>query len=231
MSNSLRIPLLWLLLALLFSPAQAAPVLTSAYSLTGLTGNWTYGRTNWNAFAEFGNLNNVTDLSTVESLLDGPYVPLTSAQTGLRNGIYNWPLPSNTSMTFTLSQIHTLNTLTFLSSRSNSGFTPVVLEYALGGGPWLLAQATTTGALGVTTGAANPYTLNFGGVVADQFRVSLSTLVSGDQLSFHTISVDGASLSTPEIDTRAATLPLAFCFLLCLLVTERRRLHPHALES
>ncbi|WP_426111340.1 PEP-CTERM sorting domain-containing protein [Massilia sp. PWRC2] len=178
----------------LAAQAGASTIDSSSYSLTSLTGTFALGRTDWNAVGEFGSLNNTTQLAQVQTLLSDGYTPMTSSQTGY-NGLYSgYPSNANTiEFAFNGGADYLLNSLTFLASRSYSSTTSVVLEYALNGGAWQTAASTTTGALGITTGAANNYLLNFGGVTADAFRLSLN----GSQISFHEISVDGTT-AVPE---------------------------------
>lgn len=182
---------------------HGAVISSTEYQLTALSGTFSYGRTNWNAYGEFGgngNIDNVADKSAVEALLSDGYTPLSSGQTGMKNGIYSgYPSTGLHTIEFDFgggSSNYILNSLTFLSSRSYSSDTSITLEYALANSGWLVAASTTSGALGITNGTANNYTLNFGGVTADSFRITLN---GGDQVSIHEISVDGSMVAVaPE---------------------------------
>lgn len=178
----------------LAAQAGATPIATSNYSLTKLTGTFELGRTNWNALSDYGYLNDTTQLGQVQTAFSDGYTSMASWQTGY-NGLYSgYPMGANTiEFAFNSGTDYLLNSLTFLSSRSYSNSTSVVLQYALNGGAWQTAASTTSGALGIKSGAANNYMLNFGGVTADAFRLSLN----GGQISFHEISVDGRT-AVPE---------------------------------
>lgn len=174
----------------------ATPIAASNYSLSELSGVFAYGRTDWNAYGETGGrVNNSTDISRVQNLLSDGYTPLNSSQSGHYNGIYSgYPNANNTiEFEFNGGSDYILNSLTFLSSRSYSTSTTIALQYALNGGAWQTALNTTTGALGISTGSANDYTLNFGNVTADAFRLVLD----GSQISFHELSIDGAAVPEP----------------------------------
>jgi hypothetical protein len=194
----------------------AAPIAASTYSLTGLTGTFEYGRTDWNGLSDVGYVNDTTDISRVQTILSDGYTAMSSGQNGQVNAIYSgYPGGENTiAFAFNSGMDYVLNSLTFLSSRSYASNTTIVLEYALNGGAWQTTASTTTGALGISTGNANNYTLNFGGVTADAFRLVLN----GSQISFHEISLDGAAAAVPE----PTTIALLGLGLLGFAVTRRK---------
>ena len=177
--------------------AVASPISTSSYQLTSLTGNFVLGQTDWNGFNQFGALNNVTQRALVQSILSDGYVAMYSPGNGQFNGIYSG-YPSSTQtieFAFNGGADVTLDSLTFLSSRSYSNTTSVMLQYAHDGSAWQTALNTTAGQIGITTGVAHDYTLNFGGVTADAFRLVLG----GNQISLHEITINGAEVAqVPE---------------------------------
>jgi hypothetical protein len=193
-------------ICLLNSTASLAALISPIeYNLTGLTGNFAYGRTDYNAYGESAtfNLDNVSSLSTVETLLSDGYVPMGYIP-GQKNGIYSgYPSTGFHSIEFAFNNgtDYLLNSFSFLSSRAYTSSTNIQLEYALNGQPWQIASSTTSGALGITTGNANSYTLDFGGILADSFRLTLN---SGGQVSFHEVSIDGSkATAVPEPATLA----------------------------
>jgi len=182
---------LCILLVSQFSFAQLIP--SSEYSLTELTASWVWGDTDFNAHCSgSGLIDNVADLAAVDDMLSNGYVDMPANCGGPFNGIYPWPDPDD---------FHTIefamdggtnviiNQLSFISSRSYSDATDITVDYAIDGGPWITAIATTSGAMGITTGAANTYTLDLGNVDADRFRIT----TAGDQVAFHEVMIDGDS--------------------------------------
>jgi hypothetical protein len=196
--------------------ASADVISASTYSLTKLTGNFNYGYTDWNGGSV---VNNSAQLNRVEGILSDGYVANTTRK-GTVNGIYSgYPDAANTiEFSFDGGVDYKLDSLTFLSSRSYSDATTVGLQYALNGGNWVTAMNTTAGALGITTGDAYNYTLNFGGVTADAFRLVLN----GDQISFHEISVDGALKVAPAVVPEPTTVALLGLGLLGFAASRRK---------
>ncbi|HZZ79886.1 MAG TPA: hypothetical protein VFE62_15310 [Gemmataceae bacterium] len=175
--------------------ARAGLINATNYSLTQITGSYAWGQTDWNDVAGQGFVNNGTDLAKVQTLMSDGYA--NSPPGGTVNGVYNW-LPGGfhaLEFQFNGGQQYTLDQLTFISSRSYGPGTPISVDYSLGGGPWITAVATTSGALGISTGSANTYVLNLGGVVADAFRFTTN---GGDQVSLHEISIFGSPAAVPE---------------------------------
>lgn len=183
---------------LLSSTVEAAFISNSQYSLTQIGGTWAYGSTGWNLGTP---VNNAADLVSVGQLLSNGYTDNFDQRTV--NGIYMFPGP-NGQLTFSFNggAQYLLDTLSFISSRAY-GTSPIVLEYKLGAGPWQIAESTTTSALGMYPALSNnlnpgqSFSLSFGSVLADSFRIT----ISGSQVSLHEISVFGVeapSATTPE---------------------------------
>lgn len=187
------------------SLVQAEVVSPSDYSLTSISGTWAYGQTDWNDVGGAGAVNNAADVATVNGLLSDGYVP--SASGGTVNGIYSaYPGFEIDVLTFAFAGgiDHVLSSLSFLSSRSYEDDTTLIFEYALNGSGWMAGASTTSGALGISTGAANWYTLFSGNITADAFRL---TFVSGDQVSLHEIKLEGES-SAPGVPEAGSTMGL-----------------------
>ena len=136
-------------LAILMSSASYAGVIeVTDYRLTAINGNFSYGRTDWNANFEFGVLNNISDLSEVETLLSDGYTELSGSATGKTNSIYSsFQLNDFHSLEFSLMDDYILESFSFLSSRSYNDLTALSLEYSLGGDAWQSAISTTSGVL------------------------------------------------------------------------------------
>ncbi len=201
---------------------SAAPIATSAYKLTALSGSFSFGQTNWNGFGQFGVIDNTTQLADVHAVLSDGYTPL-GPWADTYNGIYSgYPDNANTIEFSFGGADYALDTLTFLSSRSYTWETSIVMQYALNGGAWQTAASTTAGALGIMDGDASAYTLNFGGITADAFRLSLN----GNQISFHEISVDGQAIPAADVPEPAGMALLGLGLL--GLAASRRQSKPKA---
>jgi len=191
-------------IAVLASLAGVASAASVDYSVTGLSGTWAFGNTEWNGYDTLGNLNNTTDVGTVNEMLHSPYAYSAPGSADV-NGIYNYP--SNASIVFSTSGATTFGSLTVLSSRSYAPWTTIQVDYSNDGGlTWLQALNTTTGALGwvdVGTGgsATESVTMNLGGVQGDELRLT----ANGTQISLHTVSIDGVS-AVPEPSAMAMLL-------------------------
>jgi len=208
-------------LCFLAGAAQSAPISQTEYGLTGLSNGWTLGRTDWNAADEFGH--GGTALATAATVLQDGYSPLSPNQTGQYNGIYRWPTLGLENLTFSMNggTDYVLDSLTFLSSRSYSSLTQIELQYRLDGGSWMSSVATSTGALGMShSGAAEVYSLSFGNVQADQFRLLFGT--GGDQVSLHEVNISG-TLAQPSVVPLPAALPLLLAAMGTLGFAGRRR--------
>jgi hypothetical protein len=156
--------------------------------LTSIVGSYAWGCTDWNGESTLGYVNNVSDLGTVEELLcDGYEFQPSGCSTP--NGIYNWETPGLHALEFAFNggTNYTLNSLSFISSRSYGTSTPISIEYSVDEGSWIEAASTTSGDLGITSGDAETYTINLGGVIADRFRYTTN---GGEQVSIHEISID-----------------------------------------
>jgi hypothetical protein len=211
-----------------FSPIVSAQVIPAdQYSLTALVGEFSWGYTDWNAHCSgTGLINNVTDLSAVETILSDGYADdfrTVCPATPPFNGIYNWPNPSNpATYEFAIAggTNAILDELRFISSRSYNSSTSITVQYSLDGGPWTTAATTTAGTLGIVTGSAATYSLPLGGVQADRFRLTLQ----GDQVSVHEIIVLGQGrLAVPALGSWgviAMTLLLASAALLTLRMRQ-----------
>ena len=119
----------------------------------------------------------------------------------LFNGIYNWDPAGLHALEFAFNggTNYSLNSLSFMSSRSFANPTPISVEYAVDGSGWIVAASTTSGTLGIITGPVNTYTINLGGIVADRVRFVTD---GGDQVSLHEIIIDGerqGALSVPAM--------------------------------
>lgn len=196
------------------STASATPIASSTYSLSALSGVFAFGRSDWNAYSEPGGVvNNTTQLAAVKGLLSDGYVEHNNQSLGF-NGIYSGYPYGNNSMTFSFTggADYLLDSLTFLSSRSYGTTTSIILQYVLDGGAWQTALSTTSGALGMLNTGSRSYTLNFGGVQADAFRLVLD----GSQISFHELSVNGTAVPEP------GTVTMLGLGLLGLVATRRK---------
>jgi hypothetical protein len=200
--------------------ASAQIIPSGEYSLTSITGSYAWGQTDWNDATCLGYVDNVADLATVETLLSDGYTAQSAnspcGANPIANGIYNWDPAGFHALEFDMvgGANYTLNQLNFMSSRSYSGTTPITVDYAVDGGPWTTAVATTSGTIGITTGAANTYSLSLGGVVADRFRF---TTTDGDQVSLHEISIEGvAELAITSIPTLSEVGIWVFALLLAV---------------
>src|SRR5690606_24918736 len=123
------------------------------------------------------------------TILSNGYVFISpSTPTPPYNGIYSYPAPSQMEFTSNSGEIE-FNSFGFISTRSYSNNTSITVEYRTGGGAWNIAASTTAGALGITTGEANTYTISFASVTADQFRVTTSP----EQISFHEVWIEAST--------------------------------------
>lgn len=185
--------------------ATSASATSLDYSVSNISGSWAWGQTQWNDEAGLGYVNNATDLAAVEAILEGAYV-YQAPHAQVANGIYNWP--SNGSVTFQTGALSTLNTLSILSSRSYSSSTSISVDYSAdGGASWTQAFSSTTGAMGwVDVGTAGSATelinIALGGVYGNALRFN----VVGDQVSLHTVTLDGSTTAVPEPESYALML-------------------------
>ncbi|GIW97409.1 MAG: hypothetical protein KatS3mg111_0742 [Pirellulaceae bacterium] len=207
--SKLLISCFTVLLAIPTQSSLAGLVDTSEYSLTQIEGVWSFGSTNRSNNAE---VDNVHDLSSVNNLMSDGYTDLYDNTGTAENGIYTYD-PDNKGiyygrLTFSFNggNDFQLETLDFISSRAFSASTQVILEYQLDGGGWQNAVTTTTEDLGMhpllsnafssPPPAGTTFTLNFGSVLADQFRL---TFDGGNQVSIHEVSVFGSAITAvPE---------------------------------
>lgn len=170
--------------------ATAASISPSEYALQNIVGSYHYGQTDWVDDILPGPVDNVADLGVVEGLMSDGYVVLAPAVGPPYNGIYNFPSAGLHALEFAMNsgQDYTLSALSFISTRSYDGTTPIRVEVALDGGAWAVAAATTPDALGMVTGPDTLYTIALGDVQADAFRFVTE---DGNQVSLHEIIVDG----------------------------------------
>jgi hypothetical protein len=205
-------------IAVLAGLAKVACAASVDYSVTGLSGTWAYGNTEWNGYGSLGNLDNTTQVGTVDALLHSAYT-YSAPNSAATNGIYNFP--SSAAIVFSTAGMTTFDSLTVLSSRSYSPTTTIRVDYSNDGGlTWLQALNTSTGALGwvdVGTGgsATETITMALGGVQGDELRFS----ANGSQISLHTVSIDGVSV-VPE---PSATAMLVASLGLIGFAAKRRR--------
>ena len=176
--------------------ASAVSISPGAYTMTGIVGTYTYGQTDLNYGVPVAN---VADLGLVEGMMsDGYHSPVNGGENEYPSdiGIYNFPAAGLHALEFAMNggQDYNLDSLSFISTRSFSDATPIQVDMALDGGGWVLAAATTSGALGIVTGTDAVYTIALGGVQADRFRL---TTGGGGQLSIHEIIV-GGEIITPD---------------------------------
>lgn len=189
--------------------AGAAPIATTSYHLSSITGTFAWGQTDWNAVSSLGSVNNTTDLATVNAMMSDGYAFMAGGSgAATANGIYNWPVGGYNALTFTFDggANHVLDSLSFVSSRSYAANTSIAVDVMLDGGAWVNALTTTAGALGISTGSGNTYTLNLGGVSADAFRFVLQ---GGNQVSVHEIGLAGSAAATVPEPASFALVALA----------------------
>ncbi len=166
----------------------------SLYNLTALTGSWGWGVSDWHSNII---LDNATEIAAVETILSDGYVFIDpSTPTPPYNGIYSgYPTPiSQMEFTSNSGPIE-FDSFSFISTRNNSNATTITIEYRTGGGAWNTVASTTSGALGITTGGANTYTIPFAAITADQFRVTTNL----NQISFHDVWINGSAASAITI--------------------------------
>jgi hypothetical protein len=213
-----------LLVAALFaaSSASAAVLSTSQYHVTSLAGSWMTGSSGWN-------LAGSTNAAAADTLLSNGYADDFSHT--VVNGIYaGYPAASSSIVFGTVGGADfMLNTFSFITTRNYANTTTVTLEYALNGGSWITAASTTTGTLlaplsSCLNGMNNDCvgknaTLNFGGVLADQWRLSFN----GSQVSLHEVIVDtGAGVPATDIP-EPASLALVGLGLLGVSALRRKK--------
>ena len=163
--------------------ADVAP--RAGVTVVQMTGQFQWGYTDWNAYSEYGNLNNETDLDHVSNILNNGYAFAPPASSGFDNvnGVYN-AFSGPHTMLFDLEGDGTLvENFSFISSRSYGDATAFELEALNSGGEGVSIYSNTTGNMGVTTGDARAYHLD----VADVFTDSVRMTISGSQLSLHEI--------------------------------------------
>ena len=192
-----------LLIALFVTCSANAIILdTSQYNVTGLSGSWGTGSTGWN-------LTGVVTVASADALMSDGYIDNFDQTTV--NGIYaNYP-DSFSSITFgTVGSADVLlNSFSFITSRNYSNTTILSLDYSLNGGAWINAETTSTGSLLAPLSpclsvpenlcAGMTATMDFGGVIADQWRLTLT----GEQVSLHEVTITNNPSMVPEPETLA----------------------------
>ena len=182
--------------AVLAALANVACAASVDYAVTGLSGTWAYGYTEWNGYDTLGNLDNASQVGNVNAMLHATYA-YSAPNSATVNGIYNFP--NGASIVFSTAGMTTFDSLTVLSSRSYSSGTSIQVDYSKDAGlTWLQALNTSTGALGwndVGTGgsATETITMALGGVQGDELRFT----ANGSQIDLHTVSINGVS-AVPE---------------------------------
>lgn len=199
--NGIKMNKISLLLGSLFiaCSASASVINTSQYEVSGLSGYWAAGSTGWNLYPA------AVTVASADVLMSDGYTD--DFGHSVINGIYSGYPSSPSSITFSTvgGNDFLLNTFSFITSRNYSNSTVLSLEYSLNGGAWLNAEIVSTSFLLAPLSsclaamnnncAGMTATMNFGGVMADQWRLTLS----GDQVSLHEVVVDGgAASSVPE---------------------------------
>ena len=202
---------------------HAGVISSTEYTLANIDGQWAWGNSGHNEVSSFGYVANVADLSIVDGMMSDGYAaagPGANAPHG--NGIYTWGASSSVRrLEFAMNggADFTLDELSFLSTRSWADF-PIGIDYRLDGGSWINADVSTTytelGHFNNFNGAAKIATLSFGGIVADEFRLTLSA-GANQQLSVHEVIVSGSLNQVPE------PASLAIFGTICLVACGRRR--------
>ncbi|MDO9197542.1 PEP-CTERM sorting domain-containing protein [Rhodoferax sp.] len=196
---------------LLACSAIASPLSTTQYSVTGLSGSWAAGSTGWNSYPAS------VSVASANTLMSDGYVDDFSISA--INGIYAGYPSSSSSITFGTNDGSNvlLNYFSFITSRNYSNSTVLYLDYSVDGGAWINAETISTGALlAPLSSCLNPAvgygnscagqtaTMGFGGVLADQWRLSLlgNQGAPFNQVSLHEVIV-GSDSTVPEPESLA----------------------------
>jgi|GEM_PF-4444896 len=189
-----------LTLSILSSASQAALIDASEWDVTDIDGAWRLGSSGWN-------LDLPVSLSDADTLLSDGYTDNFDRSTV--NGIFAFPDNRPSSLTFGTGGVdYYLDSFSFITTRNYRSSTVISLDYRLDGGSWINAVTTTTGSLlSPLSDCLNPATgdddddanlcegklatLDFGGVLADEWRWSRT----GSQVSLHEVMMEGAAAS------------------------------------
>jgi len=76
--------------AVLAALANVACAASVDYAVTGLSGTWAYGYTEWNGYDTLGNLDNASQVGNVNAMLHATYA-YSAPNSATVNGIYNFP--------------------------------------------------------------------------------------------------------------------------------------------
>lgn len=159
------------------------------FSVTELTGAWQWGFTDWNAWSEFGDLDNVADLAEATRILTNGYTYAEPEGTDfeLVNGLYNWPGPTN-SMTLHFNEGPMLvDTFNFISSRAYDDSNTITIE-GFNGSVWTELGSASAEDLGIETGPAAAYEIDLDDAVVSDIRVTIVGPYTDSQISLHEIA-------------------------------------------
>lgn len=179
--------------------ANAGLISTNDYDLTSISGSWLTGSTGWN-------LSGSINLGLADAILSDGYVD--DFGRTVVNGIYS--MDSGVLTFGTNGTDYLLDSFSFITSRNYENNSSFILDYRLDGGSWLTADTASSNSLVAPLSsclsstnnlcAGKLATLSFGGVLADEWRISKS----GSQISFHEVIVQGVDVqSVPEPTTLA----------------------------